>query len=197
MTDPRLRAYAAAATHLPMEHVRLTTDDWPYFYQRDPGLPTSVVTISILLLIVSLLAAGSIDIRVSSLRFEFFFLGAGFLLLETQIISRMALLFGTTWIVNSIVISVLLTLILAANAVPARFPQIPVGPAYAGILVTALIGYLIPTDALFFKSFALRAIVSTLVLTLPVFFAGIVFQSNFRVASQPKQGYTAELHAPV
>lgn len=120
--DPRLQANAITAARLPMEHVGVTTDDWPYFYQRDRGLPASVVTISFLLLIVSFVAARSIDIHVRSLRFEFFFLGAAFLLLEAQIISKMALLFGTTWVVNSIVISVLLALILAANAVAAKFP---------------------------------------------------------------------------
>ncbi len=187
LADPRLRAYATSASRLPMEHVDVTTDDWPYFYQRDRGLPTSVVTISILLLIVSFVAARSIDIRVRALRFEFFFLGAAFLLLEAQIISRMALLFGTTWVVNSIVISVLLALILAANAVAARFPGINVGAAYAGILVTTFIGYALPADALFFHPFVLRAILSTFVLTLPVFFAGIVFIRRFA-----ESGFVAE-----
>ena len=42
-----------------------------------------------------------------------FYLGAGFMLLESQIVSRMALLFGTTWVVNSITISGLLLLIVA------------------------------------------------------------------------------------
>lgn len=183
LSDPRLRAYAAAASRLPMEHVEVTTDDWPYFYQRDRGLPTSVVTISILLLLVSFFGARSIEIHVRSLRFEFFFLGAAFLLLEAQIISRMALLFGTTWVVNSIVIAVLLALILGANAVAAAFPHINVGGAYAGILVTTLIGYLLPADVLFFRSFMLRATLSTFILTLPVFFAGIVFIRRFAEAS--------------
>ena len=187
MADPRLQAYAIAASRLPMEHVDVTTDDWPYFYQRDRGLPASVVTISVLLLIVSLVAARSIGIHVRSLRFEFFFLGAAFLLLEAQIISKMALLFGTTWVVNSIVIAVLLALIMAANAVAAKFPGIPVAVAYAGILVTALIGYALPAEALFFRSFALRATLATLILTMPVFFAGIVFIRRFA-----ESGFAAE-----
>jgi SAM-dependent methyltransferase len=181
--NPFLRAYAAMAARMPMEHVNVTTDDWPYFYQRDRGLPTSVVTISILLLIVSFLAARSIDIHVRSLRLEFFFLGAAFLLLEAQIISRMALLFGTTWVVNSIVIAVLLTLILAANAVAAKFPNFNAGAAYVGIFATTLIGYSLPEDALFFRSFVLRATVATFILTLPVFFAGIVFIKRFAESS--------------
>ncbi len=49
----------------------------------------------------------------ATLNWHFFFLGAGFFLLEAQIISKMALLFGTTWLVNSIVISGLLLLIIS------------------------------------------------------------------------------------
>jgi hypothetical protein len=80
---------------------------------------------------------------------------------------------------RSIVIAVLLALILAANAVAARVPGIPIAGAYAGILVTALIGYALPAEALFFRSFALRATLATLILTMPVFFAGIVFIRRF------------------
>jgi len=45
-------------------------------------------------------------------QWHFFFMGAGFLLLEAQIVSQTALLFGTAWVVNSIVVSVLLLLIV-------------------------------------------------------------------------------------
>jgi hypothetical protein len=38
------------------------------------------------------------------------------MLLETQIVSRLALLFGTTWLVNSIAITGLLFLVVAGNA---------------------------------------------------------------------------------
>lgn len=53
-----------------------------------------------------------------SIRWHFFFLGAGFMLLEALVISRMALLFGTIWVVNSIVISVIMLLIVAADISP-------------------------------------------------------------------------------
>ena len=182
LQDERLRNYVAAGSRMPMESARLTTDDWPYFYQREAGLPTSVATISLLLIVVSFSAANRIGITVRSIRAEFFFLGAGFLLLEAQIVSRMALLFGTTWVVNSIVISTLLFLIVLANIVASRFPAIPVSLAYGAILVTCVASYVIPTDALFFRSFWLRALISTAVVSLPVFFAGIVFIRRFAAA---------------
>ena len=44
-----------------------------------------------------------------------FFLGAGFMLVETKAVVHMALLFGGTWIVNSVVIFAVLVMILVAN----------------------------------------------------------------------------------
>jgi spermidine synthase len=187
MNDPQLAAYVNRHAALRIEHVTMATDDWPYLYQREPGLPTSVVTISALLLVVCVFAARSLGLRVRDMRAEFFFLGAAFMLLEAQIISRMALLFGTTWIVNSIVIAVLLLLIVAANGVAAAWPKVPLGAAYAGILITIAICWAMPLDAIFFRSFALRATVGTLLLCSPVFFAGIVFIKRFAAS-----GFAAE-----
>src|SRR2546425_2929026 len=115
-----------------------------------------------------------------STRWHFFFLGAGFLLLEAQIISKMALLFGTTWVVNSIVIAGLLSLIVAANLVVKFFrPQFPISIAYAGIFASLLASYWIPLEKFFFPSLWTKALTATLVLCLPVFFAGIVFIRSF------------------
>ena len=46
-----------------------------------------------------------------------FFLGAGFMLVETKAVVHMALLFGGTWIVNSVVIFAVLVMILAGQLV--------------------------------------------------------------------------------
>jgi len=162
-----------------MSPARLTTDDWPYFYQHEPGLPISVIVISVALVLLCWALLRDTGVAMRSLRWHFFFLGAGFLLLEAQIISKMALLFGTTWVVNSIVIAGLLALIVAANIVAEFSPRMPVNLAYTGLFVTLLISYCIPLDKFFFTSLWLRAFTATLVLCLPVFFAGIVFIRSF------------------
>ena len=46
---------------------------------------------------------------------QMFFLGAGFMLIETKAVVHMALLFGGTWIVNSVVFFAVLVMILLAN----------------------------------------------------------------------------------
>jgi spermidine synthase len=182
MSSPALATFVRDHSSMTMEPARLTTDDWPYFYQHEPGLPISVILVSVAVLLTfgwflrqTSRAEGSVD-------FHFLLLGAGFMLLEAQIVSRMALLFGTTWVVNSIVISGLLCLIVAANLVYQRFPRVPLQWAYTGLFLSLLVSFLVPLEKLFFESFVIRVGVSTIVLCLPVFFAGIVFVSSFAKA---------------
>jgi hypothetical protein len=106
----------------------------------------------------------------------------GFMLLEAQIISKMALLFGTTWVVNSIVISGLLVLIMGANLIFERWPSYSLTVPYVGIILAAMLAYLIPLRVLLFESLFLRCTVATLLLCLPVLFAGMVFIRSFAEA---------------
>jgi hypothetical protein len=100
-------------------------------------------------------------------------------LLEAQIISKIALLFGTTWVVNSIIIAGLLLLIVAANLLVGFKPCFPVNIAYAGIFVSLAASYCIPLQKFFFASLWVKILTATLVLCSPVFFAGIVFIRSF------------------
>lgn len=101
------------------------------------------------------------------------------MLLEAQIVSKMALLFGTTWVVNAVVVSGLLCLIVAANLVYGSVPRIPLPAAYAGLFLSLAVMYAVPLQKLFFESWMLRGVMATLILCTPVFFAGIIFISSF------------------
>jgi SAM-dependent methyltransferase len=178
-SDPALAAYLATHSKMPMQEARLTTDDWPYFYQHEPGLPISVILVSVAVLIICgwFLRQTSGEHRGGEL--HFLFLGAGFMLLEAQIVSKMALLFGTTWVVNAIVVSGLLCLIVAANLFYSSMPRIPLWIPYAGLFLTLALMFAVPVEKLFFASWLARALVATLALCVPVFFAGIIFVSSF------------------
>jgi len=178
-SDPSLAAYLAAHGNMRMEHARLTSDDWPYFYQHEPGLPIIVVLVSLAVLIVFGWFLRQTSDQGGRLDFHFMLLGAGFMLLEAQIVSKMALLFGTTWVVNAVVVSGLLCLIVAANLVYGRFPRIPLSAAYSGLLLSLAVMFLVPMQKLFFESWVLRAIIAIFALCTPVFFAGIIFISSF------------------
>jgi len=179
LLDRRLAEYVARYGGIRTAPAELTTDDWPYFYQHQPGVPASVIIISLALVLCCWFFLRQTGTAVGSMRWHFFFLGAGFLLLEAQIISKMALLFGTTWVVNSIVIAGLLVLIVAANLVVNWRPRLPVVVGYAGIFASILAAWAIPLETFFFQSVWMKALTATAVLCLPVFFAGIVFIRGF------------------
>jgi spermidine synthase len=179
LADPALAAYYQGHRNFETAAVPVTTDDWPYFYQSMPGLPVSVVLISALLLVTGSRFLRETGVSVTSLRWHFFFLGAGFMLLEAQIISKMALLFGTTWLVNSIVISGLLLLIVGSNLLAEWKPTFPRHIAYIGIFASLLMAYLLPVERFLFASVWLKWLTASVVLCLPVFFAGIVFIKSF------------------
>jgi len=178
-SDPALAAYLASHSNMPMQPASLTTDDWPYFYQHEPGLPISVILVSIAVLIIFGWFLRQTTGEGSRLQPHFMFLEAGFMLLEAQIVSKMALLFGTTWVVNAVVVSGLLCLIVGANLVYGKFPQISLRLAYTGLFLSLVVMFSIPMQKLFFASWLVRATAATLALCLPVFFAGIIFVSNF------------------
>ena len=177
--NPMLAGYLATHGTMPIESAPLTTDDWPYFYQHERGLPIIVILVSIAVLVVFGWFLRQVSGEGLPLDFHFMLLGAGFMLLEAQIVSKMALLFGTTWVVNAVVVSGLLCLIVAANLAYNAFQRIRLSLAYAGLFVTLAVMYFVPMQRLFYESWTLRALVATFALCTPVLFAGIIFISSF------------------
>ena len=102
------------------ETIKLSTDNWPYLYLEGPMVPSLHLIISGILIILCLSIRKVIIPKGKRLNWHFFLLGAAFLLLEFQNISKASLLFGSTWLVNSFIISAILILILIANVVAAN-----------------------------------------------------------------------------
>ena len=177
----KFSAYLAGRGQINVSDVQLTTDDWPYFYQRDPRLPMSVVVMSTVLVVLFVAALKWSDLRTAPPTGISFF-GAGFLLLEVQSVSKMALLFGTTWVVNSVVISVILLSVVGANLIVQK------ETGYSSLLgVRRPSGYhrrgiLSASSWFFFESLWLRGVAATLILCLPVLFASVVFIRSFAEA---------------
>ena len=182
LASPGLKDYILAHGDFAVQSATVTTDDWPYFYQHEPGLPLSVIAICAAVLLMWTWATRRTSDNPLIIRWHFFFLGAGFMLLEAQIVSQAALLFGTTWVVNSIVVSALLLLIVLANFAVSARPRLPLPLAYCGLFLCGAVSYLIPPHRLLFASLWMKAGVTAFVLCLPVFFAGIIFIRSFAQA---------------
>jgi SAM-dependent methyltransferase len=179
LTDPGLHAYLRVPPLDRSQNVNLTTDDWPNFYQRQPGLALNVIVAACFIVLLWMVFMRRTGMRASSIKWHFFFLGAGFMLLEAQIVSRMALLFGTTWLVNTVVVGTILIVVVGANVVAGRTSRVTYWPAYSGLFLCLAAGYLLPLEKLFLLDAWLRAAVAVLLLVSPIFFASLIFIGSF------------------
>jgi len=156
-----------------------TTDNWPYVYHHGHSIPRAYFAVSAVILIIALYMVGPFFKPKESSAWQFFLLGAGFLLMETQLVSRLALYFGTTWLVNSIALTGILTVLLLSNFyVLYRRPR-SLSIYYVCLCAALVLNYLVPWS-LIPGSGALIGIVVCAAYCVPVFFAGIIFTESFR-----------------
>jgi SAM-dependent methyltransferase len=164
----------------------IPNDDWPFLYLRDPVIPTlnlrGIAMLAILSLIVLFAFA---PIRKTAPNRQMFFLGAGFMLLETKGVVHMALLFGSTWMVNSIVFFSILSLILLSNLYVLALRPNKLWAYFSLLILALLINSLVPMSSFLSLSGSLKVIASCSLVYIPVFFAGVIFASVFRDSLNP------------
>jgi spermidine synthase len=180
-SDPELKEFVDTHKATFSGRVRLTTDDWPYLYVEEAQIPRMYLLIIGALLALILLAKKLIlTADQERINFQFFFLGCAFLLLEFQNVSKAALLFGSTWVVNSYIISSILILILLANLFVSYFTVRSILPFYGLLWISLLILYMVPLDVFNSLGFWGKTLGASIVLNVPIFFAGIIFIHSFR-----------------
>jgi hypothetical protein len=163
---------------------RLATDDWPYIYLERPEIPPLYFVLAGVMLVLLFafgraLSVPGLAIGKSLTNWHFFFLGAAFLLLEVQNVSKAAVVLGNTWEVNAIIISGVLGMILLANSVVARFPNLPLWPVYVLLVATCVGLYFLDLAQFAFLPYAAKAVIVGGLTSLPMFFSGIVFIRSF------------------
>jgi hypothetical protein len=119
--------------------------------------------------------------RFTSYHGHLFFLGAAFLLMEVHAINRLALLFGTTWLVSAVTIAIVLFLIVCANFTVMAFKRIPYWFGYSSLALSLTVSYWIQPSMILGEGTG-AALGFGLVLLSPVYFAGLVFARSFSVA---------------
>ncbi|MBI4354288.1 MAG: hypothetical protein HY595_03525 [Candidatus Omnitrophica bacterium] len=172
--------------------VKLTTDDWPYLYLERQRIPTLHLCVSGILLLLLVMARRVFIPAGRTMNRHFFFLGAAFLLLEFQNISKTALVFGSTWIVNAITMSAILLLILAANGIAARWRLRP-GWMYGGLFLSIALVALTPLRLLNTLPEIGRVVLAGGLLNLPVLFAGMIFINSFQRTPTPASAFGSNL----
>ena len=168
---------------------RPSTDDWPYLYVERPTIAPIYLrllgAVAVLVLGVFLLLRRIHP--VTGLHANYLFLGMGFTLMESSAVVRLALLFGSTWLVNAVVFSSVLLTIFLANALVLgrRAPSLSL--AWAGLVVALAVNYVFPVSSLFAVGAAGRAAAAGLLIGVPVFCAALCFSHLF--AREPVTGY--------
>jgi SAM-dependent methyltransferase len=198
--------------------IGVATDDWPFLYLRRPMIPDLSVrgaaimgglALLLLLWFVPPRPAGELPSwrqeargvgrywterrsggdRFRSFDGRMFFLGAGFMLIETKAVVHMALLFGSTWMVNSVVFFAVLVMILFANLFVLSSRPRHLGLYYAGLFVTLVLNAVIPLNSFLGWGPSLQIGGSCLLVFAPILFAAVIFAVSFSRTQQADRAF--------
>jgi SAM-dependent methyltransferase len=168
----------------------LATDHWPFLYLKSRTIPFaiwSVLALFLLFAITILKRETPLRSLASRQGLHLFFLGAGFMLLETKGITELSLLFGSTWIVNAVVITAFLVMGLLANTFIV-FKPVPRSIAYSVLFLILVVGMFVPYSLFAALHATARVLAAATLAGLPVFFSGLIFSRSFRDVARPSQG---------
>jgi spermidine synthase len=179
-----------------VDRFELPTDDWPFFYMKARTYPYSYLAMIGLMLGVSawmirrhLGGQGLL----SASRGVFFFLGAGFMLIETKSVTELGLAFGNTWSVVAVVVASILLMGFAANQWVLRVGPVGARLAFALLFASLALGWWVTSRSLGGAVVPLAVVVLPAVLTLPLFFAGLIFSSALAGAEDVGSALSANI----
>lgn len=170
------------------EETMTTSDDWPFLYIRPGVFPWGYV-----LLLGAVLLSGIAAVRIAYGKdvtgggFDppLFFMGAAFLLLETRGVTSLSLLFGSTWVVNSVVFAGILTTVLLANFAVVRLGLKDERPWFIPLLLSLLVLWAMPVGALNALPTLARGVLGGLLVGIPIGFAGVIVSARLQKTAKP------------
>ena len=173
------------------------TDDWPFLYLREPSIAGYYLAalLTIVGLAVLLIARAAYRSGTSIRRFSphFFVLGIAFLLLETRSLAMFSLLFGTTWLVNSLVFFAILASVLLAIVINQRVRFESPRLLYLGLFGSIALTLALSPSALLIEPVWLRYVLAATLAFAPVFFANLVFSYSFRETKTADMAFASNL----
>ncbi|MBA3992648.1 MAG: hypothetical protein C0469_03915, partial [Cyanobacteria bacterium DS2.3.42] len=177
-------------------------DDWPYIFitPNVVDIPYLLVVLEVLLL--SLYAGRKFLIGERDGRcWQMFFLGSAFMLLELQSIARLALLYGSTWLTSAVVITGILLMILAANAIVIRVGQkLNQYVLYGLLFVSLVVSYLLPVNQILTWGAEVGNIghpIVTFFTLFPMCMAAFIFATGFSSVKLPGRALAFNLFGAV
>ena len=157
----------------------LASDDWPFLYLRERSVPSTILWASAVVLWVGMIVVGVVFRGGVVFDRQLFFLGSGFLLVETRTIAQLGLLFGSTWQVSGVAIAAILAMIIGANLIVERTGALPSPALYAGLGVLLLANFAVPPGVALGAG-SIAALGMAAFFALPLFFAALIFAGAVR-----------------
>jgi spermidine synthase len=155
----------------------VSTDDWPFFYMPQRIYPVSYLIMIALILVLTLLLVGNFVAEMPRLgHLSFFFLGVGFMLIETKGITEMGLTFGNTWQVVGVVLVGILTMAFIGNCLTQWLNIKHSAVAYLFLFAALAAGWVSARSG-GFASTPIGRLETVALLSLPLLFSGIVFST--------------------
>lgn len=153
-----------------------STDDWPFFYMPHRKFPFSYLPLMTLVLVLAVWLQSSLKkAKFSASNLPYFWLGAGFMLVETKAITELGLQFGNTWLVTAIVVGAVISMAFVANLVVSKFAFKNVIVPGVFLILALIFSSLVSNHVI--DSFSSNAWAMTAILTCPIVFSGVIFST--------------------
>ncbi len=191
--DPRLRIIGEG--YFPLTTSTPAADDWPFLYLRDRSFPLLYVEGLGMVALFALGGTLTLAPRRILRRFDWhmFFLGVAFMLLEVKSLTTFALLFGSTWLVNSLVFFAILSSVLLAVLVNRRVKIRHISPLYLLLFGVLALNLLLPPETLLLNNLLARYLLASVLAFTPVFLANIIFANSFRDSEAADVAFASNL----
>ena len=174
--------------------IDLSTDDWPFIYMPQKVYPFTYLSIVCLLIFSSFIFINKINkIKKNNFSFICFFLGSGFMLVETKCITEIAKIYGSTWVVTSITIAVILLMAFIANYLIIKKVKINIIGIYILLFLSLITGYFFSKYGFNFFNQKIFSILLPFVLTLPLLFSGLAFSKEISRLNSASQALSANI----
>jgi hypothetical protein len=157
--------------------VDVSTDDWPFLYMFKRVYPFSYIGMFALVTVLTYMLGksfGWMKAGTTNNYWSFALLGAGFMLVETKAITELSLAFSNTWYVVGIVIASIMIMAFLANSVVTRFKMQRAFLPYCLLLLSLSLGFYVAHSG-WLPANSTDKVLQVIILTMPVFFSGIVF----------------------
>src|SRR5947209_7437080 len=181
--------------YYPLSSITPATDDWPFLYLVDRSFP--LLYIEGLAMVVLFALAGTLTLAprrvLRRFNWHMFFLGVAFMLLEVKSLTTFALLFGSTWLVNSLVFFAILSSVLLAVLVNSRLKIRRITPFYLLLFGMLVLNVLLPPEALLLGNPLVRYLLASVLAFTPVFLANIIFANSFRDSETADVAFASNL----